>query len=239
MEVGTAETIADAEELRTRRAGSRGGGSGLSGGGRDPGGPGGSGPNDDDVADDNRFIPEKSRLLTGFLLLVVAMTFGGLMAAYLVLATNKSLEWQPFTLPIQVWLSTAIIVGSSVSYHLARTKLDRDRREGAKNWFVVTTVLGAAFISSQILSWLELTERGLYVQGNPFAGFFYILTAVHAVHVLGGIIALGSVMLRVWHPSADHEVLKKNKAIAQVVGWYWHFMGGIWIVLFLLLGFWQ
>lgn len=239
MEVGTAETIVEAEESRRRRTGTLGGSNPPGGGGRGRGGPGSNGPNDDDIADDTRFIPEKSRLLTGFLLLVVAMTFGGLMAAYVVLATNRALEWQPFALPIQVWLSTLIILISSVTYHYAKIRLDRDQREVAKKWFVVTTVLGAAFISSQILSWLELTKRGLYMQGNPYAGFFYILTAVHAVHVIGGIVALGSVLLRVWHPTVNHEAIGKRQTIAQVIGWYWHFMGAIWIVLFLLLGFWQ
>lgn len=239
MEVGTAETIAQAEELRRRHVGSRGGSNFPSGGGRDPGGPGGKRPDDDETADDTRFVPAKSRLLTGFLLLVVAMTFGGLMAAYVVLATNRSLEWQPFALPIQVWISTAVIIASSITYHIAKTRLDRDQGQIAKKWFIVTTVLGAAFISSQILAWLELTRRGLYVQGNPYAGFFYILTAVHAAHVLGGIVALGSVLLRVWVSTSRDEANTKRKAIAQVVGWYWHFMGGIWIVLFLLLGFWK
>ncbi len=239
MEIGTAETIAEAEELRRRHTGTLGGSNPPNSGGRNPGGPGSNGPSDDDIADDTRFIPEKSRLLTGFLLLVVAMTFGGLMAAYIVLATNRSLEWQPFALPIQVWISTVIIIASSVTYHFAKTKLDRDQREVARKWFIITTILGAAFISSQILSWLELTKRGLYVKGNPYAGFFYILTAVHAFHVIGGIVALGSVLLRVWNPTSNSAAIAKRKVIAQVVGWYWHFMGGIWIVLFLLLGFWQ
>lgn len=239
MEIGTAETIAEAEELRRRHTGTLGGSNPPNSGGRNPGGPGSNGPSDDDIADDTRFIPEKSRLLTGFLLLVVAMTFGGLIAAYIVLATNRSLEWQPFALPIQVWISTVIIIASSVTYHFAKTKLDRDQREVARRLFIITTILGAAFISSQILSWLELTKRGLYVKGNPYAGFFYILTAVHAFHVIGGIVALGSVLLRVWNPTSNSAAIAKRKVIAQVVGWYWHFMGGIWIVLFLLLGFWQ
>ncbi|MGB7201997.1 MAG: heme-copper oxidase subunit III [Pyrinomonadaceae bacterium] len=239
MEVGTAETIVEAEELRRRHTGTLGGSNPPNSGGRNPGGSGSNGPSDDDIANDTRFIPEKSRLLTGFLLLVVAMTFGGLMAAYVVLATNRSLEWQPFALPIQVWISTVIIIASSVTYHFAKTKIELDQREVARIWFIITTILGAAFISSQILSWLELTKRGLYVQGNPYAGFFYILTAVHAVHVVGGIVALGSVLLRVWHPTSNSGATAKRKVIAQVVGWYWHFMGGIWIVLFLLLGFWQ
>lgn len=238
MDVGTAETIAEAEEIPRRHTGTLGGSNTPTGGGRNPGGPGSNGP-DDETTDNSQFIPAKSRLLTGFLLLVVVMTFGGLMAAYVVLATNRSLEWQPFALPIQIWISTAIIIASSITYHFAKTKLQYDQREVAKRWFIITTILGAAFISSQILSWLELTKRGLYMQGNPYAGFFYILTAVHAVHVLGGIIALGSVLLRVWHPISNEQAIAKRKAIAEVVGWYWHFMGGIWIVLFLLLGFWQ
>lgn len=239
MEVGTAETIAEVEDPRKLRTSSLGGSNSPTGGGHKPGGPGSNGPNDDKAADNSRFIPAKSRLLTGFLLLVVAMTFGGLMAAYIVLATNRALEWQPFELPIQVWISTVLIIVSSITYHFAKTKLDHGERSLAKMWFMITTVLGAAFISSQILSWLELTKRGFYMQGNPYAGFFYILTAVHAVHVLGGIVALGSVLLRVWHPIRNEEAILKRNSITQVVGWYWHFMGGIWIVLFLLLGFWQ
>ena len=54
------------------------------------------------------------------------------------------------------------------------------------------------FVSSQILAWLELVSRGLYVAGNPYVGFFYIFTAVHAVHVIGGICALGYILLRTW-----------------------------------------
>jgi cytochrome c oxidase subunit 3 len=239
MEVGTVETLDEQEEIGRRRSSTLGGSSPPNGGGRNPGGPGSDGSEDDKTTDDTRFIPEKSRLLTGFLLLVVAMTFGGLMAAYVVLATNRSLEWQPFALPIQVWISTAIIIISSITYHFAKLKLDRDQREIAKKWFVVTTVFGAAFISSQILAWLELTKRGLYMQGNPYAGFFYILTAVHAAHVLGGIVALGSILLRVWQPTSNEDAVLKRRSIAQVVGWYWHFMGAIWIALFLLLGFWQ
>jgi cytochrome c oxidase subunit III len=237
MEVGTAE-IADPKEEITRR--SRSGmvtGSGRSGGGngRDPGG-GGDRSDGDDV-DSDRFVPAKSRILTGFLLVVVLMTFGGLSAAYIVIQTNNVAEWRPFALPIQVWMSTTLI--SSIAYHFAKTAIDRNDQPRAKRWLIATTALGAAFISSQLLAWLELTARGLYVRGNPYAGFFYILTAVHAVHVFGGIIALGSILLRAWYPTLREEEILRRQTIAQTVGWYWHFMGGIWIVLFILLGFWK
>lgn len=183
--------------------------------------------------------PDKARILTWFLLLVVLMTFGGLIAAYVVIATNNVAEWQPFALPIQVWVSTLIILASSITYYFAESGIRANNHEKGKRFLVATTVLGAMFISSQILSWLELTNRGLYMQGNPYLGFFYLLTAVHAFHVIGGIAALGSIQLRTWYPTSSDEALKRRTSLAAAVGWYWHFMGLIWIALFILLGFWK
>jgi len=243
MDVGTAEII-DEIELPKRRRSGRTGGSGPGrngGGGNDPGG-GGSSDNNaggDESPKTKQFIPEQSRILTAFLIMVVMMTFGGLMAAYMVIATNKAAEWRPFDLPIQVWISSLLIFISSLAYHLGKAAVDRNDQPSAKKWFIVTTVLGAAFISSQLLAWLALVGRGLYLQGNPYAGFFYILTAVHAVHVLGGIAALGSILLRAWYPTESPSEIVKRRTIAQVVGWYWHFMGVLWLALFVLLGFWK
>lgn len=238
MEIGIADIVEDVNEPKQRRTSGTGGSNKPGdGGGRGPGGPGGDKPGEDDAED--RFAPEKSRIFTGFLLLVVIMTFGGLIAAYIVIATNNVAEWRPFDLPIQVWLSTVIILASSVTYHIGKRATERNDQPAAKRWFIATTVLGAAFISSQILAWLELTRRGLYISGNPYAGFFYILTAVHAVHVVGGVSALGSILLRVWNPTSIADELLRRRSIAQVVGWYWHVVGALWIVLFILLGFWK
>jgi len=242
MKVGTVETLPEVKEIsKKRRGGSLGGGSNRgNGGGRDPGG-GGNGPDpgDKNSYDPNAFVPDKSRVLTGVLLVIVMMTFGGLASAYIVIATNGAAEWHPFLLPIQVWISTVILLASSGTYHVAWKKLDVMDRESAKRWFIATTVLGAAFISSQLLAWFELRSQGLYMSGNPYAGFFYILTGVHAVHVLGGITALSSVLLQVWYPTRNENKILKRRTVAQVVGWYWHFMDGVWIVLFMLLGFWK
>lgn len=239
MKIGTADIIERAPEPKDSRPGSSiGSGPPNSGDGRDPGG-GGDGPRNDGQVQIEPFIPNKSRILTGFLLVVVLMTFGGLMAAYVVIATNNVAEWQPFALPIQVWISTVIILVSSITYHLGKLSVDRNDQQTAKKWLIVTTVLGAAFISSQLLSWMALVNRGLYMASNPYAGFFYIMTAVHAVHVLGGIAALGAILLRVWYPTENSDKIARRTTLAQVVGWYWHFMGGLWIVLFMLLGFWK
>jgi len=239
MKVGTADIIAEVDPPKTIRGRRLGGpGTGQNGGGRNPGG-GGDGQKPDGERDLDRFVPDKSKILAVLLLLVVVMTFGGLMAAYIVLATNGASEWQPFNLPVQVWISTALILAGSAVYSLGKVAIDRNDQPSAKKWLIATTVLGAAFISSQIVAWFELAGRGLYMRGNPYAGFFYILTAVHAVHVLGGIAALGAILLKNLRPAAGDEEILKRRTLAQVVGWYWHFMGVLWIVLFVLLGFWK
>ncbi|MEJ7846819.1 MAG: heme-copper oxidase subunit III [Pyrinomonadaceae bacterium] len=242
MKVGTAEPIIEIEEPRKRRRPFSGGGPGKPSGSNGGGGDGGGNDsyrNRNDFSDTNSNRPDRAKVITWFLLLVVMMTFGGLIAAYVVVSTNKAAEWNPFDLPIEVWISTFLILVSSFAYHTAKKAIDGDAHDKAQKWLIATTVFGAAFISSQLLAWLALVNRGLYMHGNPYAGFFYILTAVHALHVLGGIMALGSILLRNWHETANTVEREYRRNLARAVGWYWHFMGALWIVLFILLGFWK
>jgi cytochrome c oxidase subunit 3 len=196
-------------------------------------------PMKDDLDGGNAEPQDKSKIVTLFLLLVVLMTFGGLIGAYIVISTNNVAEWQPFNLPVPVFISTALIIISSFVYDIGKRAINRNDDKRARQFLVLTTVLGAAFISSQILAWLALVNKGLYLQGNPYAGFFYILTGIHAVHVLGGIVALGAILLRSWNYTEYWPELEYRRNLARSVGWYWHFMGVLWIVLFLLLGFWK
>jgi cytochrome c oxidase subunit 3 len=167
------------------------------------------------------------------------MTFGGLMGAYVVVATNGEAEWRPFDLPFQLWVSTVILACSSVTIQIAKNAIDREEHRKAKNWLIATTALGAAFISSQLMAWLALVSRGLYMRGNPYAGFFYILTIAHAVHVVGGIVALGAIQIRAWEPSMDEGELEHRKNLARSVAYYWHFLGLLWLALLGLLAFWK
>jgi cytochrome c oxidase subunit 3 len=235
MNIGTAESEADLIGQKRPTAGIRS----RSGGG--PGRGGGEGGDGDQMGRERAdTIPaDKARIVTWFVLVVVLMTFGGLAAAYIVIKTNGVAEWQPFALPVQVWISTVLLAASSVTYHFARSAIERYDQPAARRWLVTTTVLGAGFISSQILAWIALWQRGLFVSGNPFAGFFYILTAVHALHVLGGIVALGSVLLHAWDRAEADRSWPRLRSLAAAVGMYWHFMDGVWLVLFILLGFWN
>jgi cytochrome c oxidase subunit 3 len=241
MEIGTAEPVVKKKKLVRRR------GSMLSGG---PGGPGkrgggGGGGNDggDHLNNDQPYsdspAQDKSKIVAVFLLIVVMMTFAGLIGAYVVIATNGVAEWKPFNLPVQVWISTGIIIASSIAYHIAKTALNGDFQEKARKWFIATAALGGAFISSQLIVWLQLIRQGVYMGGNPYAGFFYMLTALHAIHVLGGIIALGSILLRSWHGTIESAEMTYRRNMARSVGWYWDFMGILWIGIVVLLGFWK
>jgi cytochrome c oxidase subunit III len=246
MKIGTIETTV--EEKKRKLRSSLGSGFGSGGGNKNRGDGGGNGGNDGGDGDKykNDFLEEtepqpsnKFRIAMWFLLLVVLMTFGGLISAYIVISTNGVMEWKPFALPVQVWVSTVLILASSISYAIAQKALNADNQDKAKTWFLATTIFGGMFIASQILAWLELVQRGVYVQSNPYAGFFYILTAVHALHVIGGISALGWIVLRIWQKTSVDEELTKRKQISNAVSWYWHFMDALWLVLFFLLGFWK
>ncbi len=237
MDIGTIETIDEVEEPKKRRTGTFGGPGSPGGSGGGGGYDGGDGDDPGELA--QAFNAQKSRVFTFFLLIAILMTFGGVIAAYIVIQANKVAEWRPFDLPLQVWISTLIIIASSFTYELAKRELVLNRHLAAKRWLIATTALGAGFISSQLLVWLYLVRHGYYMGGNPYAGFFYVLTALHAAHVLGGVIALGSILLRSWLPAIREEAVYQRVALARVVGWYWHFMGALWLVLFVLLGFWK
>jgi cytochrome c oxidase subunit 3 len=245
MKVGDITPINEPEDVRERRRGrfvvggtsNSGSGNGGNGGGGDDGG--GDRPRFDEFDSASGPVQDKAKIVTWFLLLVVLMTFGGMIGAYVVLSTNGAAEWRPFDLPPQVWLSTALILVSSVTYQLAKNAFFNGKYDYSRKMLIATTVLGASFISSQILVWLAMVNRGLYMSGNPYAGFFYILTAAHAIHVLGGIIALGAILLRTWNETAYGPEIVYRRNLARSVGWYWHFMGALWIVLFVMLGFWR
>lgn len=242
MEIGTAETNIRKKKskLRPTLSGGLGAGGGQKnrgGGGNDGGG--GDFPKNDFSEQTESSSTNKFRIAMWFFLLAVLMTFGILIGAYIFSYNNKMPEWTPFEIIPQIWISTILIIASSLTYKISQKLLNSGKQQSAKTWLIATTVLGAAFISSQILAWMALVKRGVYVESNPYAGFFYIMTAVHVVHVLGGIMILGYIVLRTWYETESEIELEERKNSAKIVGWYWHCMDALWLVLFLLLGFYK
>jgi cytochrome c oxidase subunit 3 len=165
---------------------------------------------------------ERRRLAagTGILLVLAAVTmfFASLTSAFLVRKGSGG-DWVKVDLPAVLWVNTAILAASSVLLELAR------RRE-KRGWLHLATILGLAFLAGQLLAWKELAAQGVYVSTNPNASFFYVLTGAHGAHLVGGVAAL-------LYASTSRA---RDNAL-RVATTYWHFMGGLWIYLLLLLRF--
>jgi cytochrome c oxidase subunit 3 len=90
---------------------------------------------------------------------------------------------------------------------------------------LVTACLGVAFLMSQISAWRALVDRGAYLAQNPYSSFFYLFTGLHAAHLIGGLVALGFVVLR----------RNSRRELVDVAAYYWHFLGVLWLALFVVL----
>jgi cytochrome c oxidase subunit 3 len=170
------------------------------------------------------------QLLLWFFLAGVTMLFAAFASAYLVRRGGP--DWQHVALPGVVWANTAILLASSGTLEVARrSKLKLElhtlRTNGARvrsssfSLLAVTTALGVLFLLGQILTWHQLAARGVFLPTNPHASFFYILTGVHAAHLLGGLAYLGWALAR---PGSG----------LNGVATYWHFLGAVWIGLLVL-----
>ena len=154
------------------------------------------------------------------------------MTAMLTVRWVASGWWRPIQLPEILYANTAIIVASSFALQLARIHADDARRFA--RYAGATLVLGLAFVVGQLIAWRQLLSQGVYVASNPGSALFYTMTAAHAVHLLGGIVALLWLVSR----ARDLRTTGKLGLAAEVVGIYWHFMDGLWVFLMglLLLG---
>ena len=168
----------------------------------------------------------------------ILMLFVSLASAYIFLAAGRD-GLRPVSLPPLLWVSTALIVTSSLTLKQAIKSLKKGNEGGYSRWLLLTVALGLAFLGSQLLAWRQLVAQGVYLAGNPHSTFFYLLTGTHGVHLVGGIMALNYLLLRTWHLSSRSEALLKRQTAADVVALYWHFMDVLWVSLFLLLLFWR
>lgn len=168
----------------------------------------------------------------------IAMLFTSLSSAYVVRSGVMN-DWFPIAVPRVMFGSTALIILSSVSIEIARRKLKRSISASYSRYLLLTTVLGLAFIISQVVAWRQLAQQGIYLASNPYSSFFYLLTGAHAVHLAGGLLAIGLLWLRSRSQLDEPRLIARRQATADAVSIYWHFMDALWIYLFLLLFLWR
>jgi cytochrome c oxidase subunit 3 len=234
-----ATTVINTEKTVPRSIGITKGGRTGGNGSPGKGGPGGGGGGGDDSA--RQFAPDQRyRIGMWVALCSITMLFTALTSAYIVRSRlSTANDWQPISMPHMLWLSTALILLSSVTFEASRRILKRGDTQRYRRWLSVTILLGLGFLLTQLLAWRELVAQGIYLKTNPHSSFFYLLTGVHALHLLGGILMSGYLLLRAWRQRSDLRAHVVSQDSANAAALYWHFMDGLWIYLFLLLFLWR
>ena len=155
---------------------------------------------------------QANRTLLAALLATVGMLFTAFAAAYLERQTSKG--FTRIDLPSLLWINTAVLVFSSIT-------LEIGRRTGRRALYLLTIALGGLFLVGQYFAWLDLREAGVFLPSNPHGSFFYMLTAIHGIHLAAGLVALA--------------VALRRPAIRHLCAGFWHFMGAVWLYVLIVL----
>jgi len=211
---------------------------GLGGGPRPRNGNGFHKNGGDHGGSDFRFSPARYRIGVWAAIGSILMLFVALTSAYIVRSAASN-DWKPIPMLKVLWLSTALILVSSVTIEFSRRSLRRDNNAAYSRWLINTVVLGIAFVVSQLMAWRQLVRQGVYMASNPYNSFFYLFTAAHGLHLLGGVLALTYLLFRTRRKRASVEGELRRIGAADAATVYWHFMDGLWVALFMLLMFWK
>jgi cytochrome c oxidase subunit 3 len=162
-------------------------------------------------------------------IVTVVMIFASLTSAYIVRQAEGN--WLEFDLPNIFWYNSAIIITSSFTLHFAYMAAKKDELKKLRTGMVLTSTLGVAFLIGQWYSWVALVDRDVYFVGNPAGSFLYVFTGLHALHLISGVIFLIIVLIS----SFRYKVHSRNINAMEMCVTYWHFLGGLWLYLFMFL----
>lgn len=178
-----------------------------------------SGEGGDEGSGDGAAWPQGARRIGLWVFMVVVTTLFGLFGvAYMMRAAYE--DWRPIAyIPWQLYCSTGLLVLCSLSWELARRHVAAARLEAARSTTIGALVLSAAFVLSQLYAWQAMSAADYGVAANPANSFFYLITGLHAAHVLGGMVA------------GAFAVRRAGEAIG-LCAQYWHFLFVLWLVVF-------
>ncbi|MGB3619225.1 MAG: cytochrome c oxidase subunit 3 [Catalinimonas sp.] len=169
------------------------------------------------------------KFLLWLFIVTIVMLFSALTSAYIVRQGEG--DWLDFDMPVLFWVNTGLLLLSSVTLHVAYLMAKKDRIDALKVLVAVTTLLGLAFLAGQYVGWGDLVEMGVYLVGNPSGSFMYVITGLHAVHLISGVLFLLVVFVQVFR----NRVHAKRLTLLEMGVTYWHFLDGLWLYLFLFL----
>lgn len=159
----------------------------------------------------------------------VVMLFAALTSAYIVRQAEG--DWYLFKLPRMFTLSTVVIILSSLTMHYAYISGKKDNISGLRIGIILTTLLGFAFLLMQFLGWKAMVEMNVYFVGNPSGSFVYVITAVHAAHLVSAVIFLFVMLVLAFR----FRVHSRKILTLEMCATYWHFLGILWIYLFIFM----
>lgn len=162
-------------------------------------------------------------------MVTVVMVFAGLTSAYIVRQSEGN--WLEYDLPTIFYITSGIVVLSSVFLHYAYYSAQKDNIVGVRIGMSIAVLLGIAFLIGQWYSWIAMVDREVFFVGNPSGSFLYVFTGLHAVHLISGVIFLIIVLIS----SFRYEVHSKSMITMEMAATYWHFLAGLWLYLFMFL----
>jgi cytochrome c oxidase subunit 3 len=190
-------------------------------------------PADGDLRAVEDYSPAPSRTGIWVGVAAITMSFVALTSAMIV-RQGAALDWRHLAVPPILYFNTLVLLASSISLEVSRRRIAvymgglRSQVTYPARWLYVTLLLGILFVAGQYAGWRQLTAQGLYLATNPSSSFFYVLTAAHALHVLGGLGGLVAAIRKL-----SRGVLRRSTL--DVTSYYWHFMDVLWLYLLLLL----
>jgi cytochrome c oxidase subunit 3 len=180
---------------------------------------------DDAVSGSSLDTNSKAVALTTFLAVATSI-FALFISAYTIRMEEP--DWRPVTEPMLLWANTIILVLASIAYHWTRGAAVKGIESRVKPGLTVSGALTVLFLIGQLVAWQQLSAAGYYLDSNPANAFFYLLTAVHGLHMLGGLWVWARSTMKVW-TGADSDSVRLSIELCTV---YWHFLLLVWIVLF-------
>lgn len=163
-------------------------------------------------------------------LLPLASLFGLVIMAYVL--RRHLPDWQAIPLPWQVWLSTLLLLGSSVTFEQARQSAEAAHWHDVRRRLLGSGALAVAFIGSQLWAWYALYADGYVLGANPANSFFYLMTGLHALHLVAGLVAWSKTRAALLQ---QPEPATTATTYVQLCAIYWHFLLLVWLVLFAVL----
>lgn len=173
-----------------------------------------------------RFAVAPLEFLMWIFLVSVFMIFAGFTSGYIVRKGDGN--WLAFALPTAFVMSTALVLLSSVVMQWTYIQAKKNELGKVKTGLTLSLLLGLGFVGAQFLAYSQLVNIGLFLNGNPSVGFLYVITFVHALHVLSAIIAL----IVIFAQAFRYQVHSKKLLGIRLLTLYWHFLGFLWIYLY-------